>query len=175
MPTDGPKSLDDVQRRLLLGPPMLRIWDAAGTTLERVCVWDAARNQYHYDALDWADDPDADPTRTENRTVYEHVRVVRLHAALSFHILHPQWSPASAQRPPIGGFTELDLAALDNARLAGKVIEFYPHGNAGAAVDNAYVVNVVKASSGRGAGQWEHMLSLQLVGKYGQTERPEEL
>ena len=171
----GPKSGTDGARRFSLSAPTIRIWNAGSTSITRLIRFDAARNGYHFDALDWEDSFAAGPTETEAGTTYEHLGGVRLHAVLSFRISHPSYSFTSRQYPPIDGFTELDLAALDNARIANVPIEFYPHGNGLSARQDGYTVLVRKSGSGRGETMTEHRLTLEFVGKYVTATRPEEL
>ena len=171
----GPKSGTDGNRRLSLAAPTIRIWNTAGTSIERLIRFDAARNGYHFDLLDWEDYFDAEDTDTESGDSYEHLGGFLLHAVLSFRISHPAYSFTSRQMPPIDGFTELDLAALDNARKAKQPIEFYPHGNGPAALQDAYTVKVRKTSSGRADTMTEHRMTLDFKGIHVTDTRPEDL
>jgi len=169
---DGPRIRLTDERRFFTGAPRILL-PTAGISIQ----FDAACNQYHFDYLAWDDWFEADDTTAQSGVQYEHLAGFRLHAVLSFVIYHPNRAFTSIRVPPIDGFTELDWATMDEQRLAGNVVKFYPHG-AGPMRQfdpDPYIVNVKKMSSARADTMLEHPVTLEFVGKYVVQDRPEEL
>lgn len=160
-----------------LGGPRVRIWNSGGTAVERECVLDAAANGYHIDYWNYDREDDAETSIAESGKAYPHVRGYRLHAVVSFSIYHPNYAPDSGFVPMVTGFTEADLAAMDNALLAGQDIEFYVHALAsyGSEADDGHLVEYRVTSSGRAEGNWRHDLTIEFTGIHTATTRPTEL
>jgi hypothetical protein len=165
-------------RQFALDAPYCRIWDAAGTAIEREILWDVAANAiedmgYHIDYYNWDRDDDAPASRAESGLVYPHVAGWRLHAVISFAIWRNGMAPNSGKFPRVDGFTELDLAALDDALKAGQDIEFYLHKpSVATAKDSAHVVQHTVTRSERGGGNWVHYLTLDFSGLNLSATRP---
>lgn len=146
--------------------PYLWVYPNLTGMAECVIALDEARNQPHMDYYLWEDVYDAPDTESESHIVRQHLSGIRLHLTISFDILDPKFSPKSAHKPQITGFTELDLMYLQNARVAGKVLVLFPHGNVVVPPDlfPQFIVNMKILNSGRGNDMTEHKLSLDFTG-----------
>jgi hypothetical protein len=153
-------------RQFATDAPCVRIWSAVGSTIERTIMWDMAANGYHVDGYNWDREDEAAPTIVQSRKVYPHVAGYRLHAIISFAVYRPGIAPHRGTAASITtGFTENDLAALDNALKAGQDIEFYLHGLAmNSSKFSSHLVQHHVTRSERGDGNWIHLLTIEFTG-----------
>jgi len=161
-------------RQFSLRPPAIRIWSSG--VVSRLILFDYARNLYHPDYLNWDPVLDAERSESESHIKRNHMAGFTLHAIYSFVIFEPHRAPRSCQYPPVDGFTELDLTAMDIAAKSGLTVEFYPHGNMGSAADDRYTVVYDITDSGRADNMWMHKLTIDFQGcKKPTAIRPQEL
>lgn len=171
----GSGVVDGTTRRFDLGMPVIKIWDAAGTTLARDITFDNAINQPIYtDGPDWLPDADQAITIAASGKLWRHCNRLRFRATLEFIIPHPAFAPKSVQRPPITGFTELDLTALENAIATKCKLEFYPHATGASSFSTTYEAYIEIVKSARDGTMWQHAVALAITGVNTTTSRPTE-
>ena len=160
----GPSKVDSGDRRFDLNPPVIRIWNNAGTQCSRTIMFDNAMNQGIYtEGPDWLPDPLQSPgiSVAVNGKIWRHWSRVRLHAVWEFIIPHPRFEAhVGYSRPIYSGFTELDLYALEIALIDGSRCEFYPHGHQNDSFSSAYESDIQITKTGRDGVMWQHRIAL---------------
>lgn len=113
-----------VDRQYFTGSPAFYVWTAAGAWVS-THRFDPAFNEVRLsDGPFWPPEPQADPFRAENGTIYRNDQGFRLRATVTFVIVPDGYRPSVNED---NRFTEVDLRALLRANHLGYIVTFHPH------------------------------------------------
>lgn len=158
--------------------PMLKVYNLAGTTVERVIRFSEEDNQIislPQAGCTWEPVDDVPVIITHDKTRHEQPKGYQLQAQVVFRIFEPGMSVLSDPQQESWAFTERDAWYLMKARLSSAFrVFYYPHQSRDFGVDTRFEVDVrVKPSQSDGKtckSEWV----LEVVGRYVTTNPPDE-
>lgn len=158
--------------------PMLKVYNFAGTTVERTIRFSEEDNQIismPRAGCTWARVDDVPVIVTHDKTRHEQPKGYQLQATIVFRIFEPQLSALPDSRQESWAFTERDAWFLMKARLSSAFrIFYYPHQSRDFGVDTRFEVDVDIVPSQADGKTCKSEWTLDVIGRYVTANPPDE-